>query len=124
MGKYVDLNRSFAPIPKDHEFNEEEHNLALSFGFSGLFEKQKWSELLKLHRVIILAEAGMGKTWEIHEATKRLRNEGKKAFFLRLEHLSFNFNTSFEIGTEAEFAQWLTLNEPAWFFLDSVDEAR
>ncbi len=67
---------------------------------------------------------GAGKTWEIREVTKRLRDEGKKAFFFRLEHLCFNFNTSFEIGTEAEFAQWLSLNDPAWFFLDSVDEAR
>ncbi len=124
MEKYIDLNRSFAPIPKDREFNEEEHELALSFGFSGLSEKQKWNQLLQLHRVIILAEAGAGKTWEIREATKHLRDEGKKAFFFRLEHLCFNFNTSFEIGTEAEFTQWLSLNEPAWFFLDSVDEAR
>jgi hypothetical protein len=124
MKKYIDLNRSFAPIPKDREFNEEEHELALSFRFSGLSEKQKWNQLLQLPRVIILAEAGAGKTWEIREATKRLRDEGKKAFFFRLEHLCFNFNTSFEIGTEAEFAQWLSLNEPAWFFLDSVDEAR
>lgn len=124
MEKYIDLNRSFAPIPKDREFNEEEHELALSFGFSGLSEKQKWNQLLQLHRVIILAEAGAGKTWEIREATKHLRDEGKKAFFFRLEHLRFNFNTSFEIGTEAEFTQWLSLNEPAWFFLDSVDEAR
>ena len=124
MKKYIDLNRSFAPIPKDREFNEEEHELALSFGFSGLYEKQKWNQLLQLNRVIILAEAGAGKTWEIHEATIRLRHEGKHAFFFRLEHLCFNFNTSFEIGTEAEFAQWLSLNEPAWFFLDSVDEAR
>ena len=124
MGKYIDLNRSFAPIPKDHEFNEEEQELAFSFGFSGLSEKQKWNQLLQLHRVVILAEAGAGKTEEIRAATERLRNEGKKAFFFRLEHLCLNFNASFEIGTEAEFTQWLSLNESAWFFLDSVDEAR
>jgi hypothetical protein len=124
MEKYIDLNRSFAQIPKDREFNEEEQELAFSFGFSGLSEKQKWNQLLQLRRVVILAEAGAGKTEEIRAATEHLRSEGKKAFFLRLEHLYFNFNTSFEIGTEVEFTQWLSLDEPAWFFLDSVDEAR
>ncbi len=44
--------------------------------------------------------------------------------FFRLEHLSSNFESSFEIGTLDEFETWISSNEPAWFFLDSVDEAR
>jgi hypothetical protein len=124
MSKFINLNRSFAPIPKDREFNEEEHELDLYFGFSGFPGRQKWNQLLQFRRVIILAEAGAGKTCEIREATRRLREEGKQAFFFRLEFLYSDFTTSFEIGTEDEFKQWLSLDEPAWFFLDSVDEAR
>lgn len=124
MEKHIDLNRSFALIPKDLEFNEEEHELALSLGFPGLSEIQKWNQLLQRNRVIILAEAGAGKTEEIRAATERLRDEDRKAFFFRLEHLSSNFKTSFELGTEAEFGEWLSSEEEGWFFLDSVDEAR
>ena len=66
--KFVDLNRSFDLISKDREFNEDSYDLSMSFG---LFETKKWSDLLKLHRVIILAEAGAGKTEEIRATAKR-----------------------------------------------------
>jgi len=118
---FVDLNRSFAQIPKDREFYEDSYDISMSFG---LFETKKWGDLLKLHRVIILAEAGAGKTEEIRATAKRLRNNGNKAFFFRLEHLSFNFEASFEIGNNSEFEEWLSSDESGWFFLDSVDEAR
>ena len=121
MRKFVDLNRSFAPIPKDHEFKEDDYDLSISFG---LLETKKWNDLLQLRRVIILSEAGAGKTEEIRATTKRLLNDGRKAFFFRLEHLSSNFEASFEIGNSAEFEEWLSSDESGWFFLDSVDEAR
>lgn len=121
MRKFVDLNRSFALIPRDHEFKEDDYDLSISFG---LLETKKWSDLFQLRRVIILAEAGAGKTEEIRAATERLRDDGRKAFFFRLEHLSSNFETSFEIGNNAEFKEWLSSDESGYFFLDSVDEAR
>ena len=121
MGKFIDLNRSFVEIPKDHNFHEEDYDLSSSFG---LLKTKKWKDLLLLHRVIILAEAGAGKTEEIRASTKRLRDDGKKAFFLRLEHLSSNFEASFEIGNDADFVEWQASDEDGWFFLDSVDEAR
>ncbi len=121
MNKFIELNRSFAPISKDSEFNEDVYEFSLYFGVLG---KKKWSDLHQLRRVIILAEAGAGKTEEIQAVTKRLRDEGKKAFFFRLEHLCSNFEGSFEIGTASEFEKWLSSDEPCWFFLDSVDEAR
>jgi hypothetical protein len=121
MNIFVDLNRSFSPIPKDHKLNEDNYDLSSSFG---LLETKKWSDLLLLRRVIILAEAGAGKTEEIRVTTKRLRNDGNNAFFFRLEHLSSNFEASFEIGTNIEFEEWLSSDESGYFFLDSVDEAR
>jgi len=121
MNKFIELNRSFAPIPKDYEFNEELYEFS---PYLGLLENKKWKDLLQLRRVIILAEAGAGKTVEIREVTDRLRGVGKNAFFFRLEHLCSNFEASFEIGTASEFETWLSSNKPGWFFLDSVDEAR
>jgi hypothetical protein len=118
---FIDLNRSFLEIPKDHEFLEEEYESPIA---SGLLNKKKWDDLLTLQRVIILAEAGAGKTEEIRATTKRLRNEGKKAFFFRLEQLGSDFESSFEIGDNEEFVEWLNSGDMGWFFLDSVDEAR
>ncbi|MBW2608025.1 MAG: hypothetical protein JRD05_10365 [Deltaproteobacteria bacterium] len=118
---FIDLNRSFALIPKDHKLKEDDYDLSASFG---LLETKKWSDLLLLRRVIILAEAGAGKTEEIRATAKGLRNRGNKAFFFRLEHLSSNFEASFEIGNNDEFKEWLSSDEPGYFFLDSVDEAR
>jgi hypothetical protein len=121
---FIDLNRSFSPIAKDHDFDEDSDTSKL-FGRSFKnFDTKKWDDLLKLPRVIILAEAGAGKTREIEAITERLRKEEKKAFFFRLEHLTSDFASSFEIGEKAEFNEWLACDEAGWFFLDSVDEAR
>ena len=124
METYIQLNRFFRLLPKDHEFNEEEFEIAQSLGLGGGADTQGWDQLLDLYRVIILAEAGAGKTEEIQQITTKLRSEGKYAFFFRLESLSGSLRTSFEIGNEREFEAWLATEKEAWFFLDSVDEAR
>ena len=121
MKNFVDLNRSFVPIMKDHKFIEDVYDLSIS---SKLLGAKQWSDLFQLYRVIILAEAGAGKTKEIRAATNGLRTAGNKAFFFRLEHLNSNFETSFEIGNNDEFEEWLSSDESGYFFLDSVDEAR
>ena len=120
MKRFVDLNRSFAPILKDRKFTEDDYDLSISFR---LLETKQWSDLLQLRRVIILAEAGAGKTEEIRATAEGLRNAGNKTFFFRLEHLT-SFEASFEIGNNAEFEEWLSSDESGYFFLDSVDEAR
>jgi len=118
---YVDLNRSFVPISKDHEFSEED------FDFSSLFSFREWihwEDLLKDKRIVILAEAGSGKTEEIKAVTGKIRRQGGYAFFMRLEYLCDDFEMAFDIGTTDEFEMWLASDGNAWFFLDSVDEAR
>ena len=84
METYIQLNRSFRLLLKDHEFNEEEFEIAQSLGLVGGADTQGWDQLLDLYRVIILAEAGAGKTEEIQQITTKLRSEGKYAFFFRL----------------------------------------
>lgn len=117
---FIELNRTFVSIPKDHEFGNDDFNLAFSYKTENIY----WSDIVKKERVVILAEAGSGKTEEISDVTCRLRLDGIMAFFLRLEHLCDDFDTSFEKGDLSEFQQWLTSGEEAYFFLDSVDEAR
>ncbi len=86
--------------------------------------KLKWDHLLSLHRSIVLSEAGSGKTEEIRHAARRLRADGKAAYFLRLEHISKSFETAFEEGTYEEFVIWLDSTQDGWLLLDSIDESR
>lgn len=80
--------------------------------------------LLDELRVVILSEGGSGKTEEIKEAARRLRGEGKAAFFLRLEHVADEFDSAFVEGDLEEFQKWLASTDPGWLLLDSVDESR
>lgn len=80
--------------------------------------------LLEQPRVVMLSEGGSGKTWLLQEATRRLRREGKAAFFLRLEHVARDFDGAFDIGSNEDFEAWLASQEPGWVLLDSIDESR
>lgn len=117
---FVQLGRTFHEIAK---FARESDSLDFNQAFS-VGPRLTWEELLRGRRTVILSEAGTGKTEEIREAAKRLRTEGKTAFFLRLEHIPEDLEDAFEIGTYEEFNEWLASTDDAWLLLDSVDEAR
>lgn len=120
MSKYIPLNRQFSPIFKCHE-DAEELEISLNWG-SG--KTESWDLLLSEFRCVVLAEAGAGKTMEFFERAKLLEEEGKPSFFIRIEDIDRHFDDSFEIGDEDSFGDWLNSSEEAWFFLDSVDEAK
>jgi hypothetical protein len=118
--EFVELDRTFHELSERDETNDEaEISLALHFG-----KHLHWSDLLQEYRVIILSEAGSGKTAEIRHTARTLREQGQPAFFIRLEHIPRDFEDSFEVGTHEAFKEWLTSSEEGWLFLDSVDEAR
>jgi hypothetical protein len=117
---FVQLGRTFHELAKHvRETDVFDLNRAFLVG-----ARLCWDDLLKVHRTVILSEAGTGKTEEIRQAAKRLRAQGKKAFFLRLEHIPSDLEDAFEVGTFREFEQWLASTDDAWLLLDSVDEAR
>lgn len=118
--EYIELNRSFRRLLEEaYKDDNQRFDLSVAQGSS-----LPWDELLKLHRVVILSEAGSGKTMEIREISYRLRDEEKSAFFLRLENISNGLEDAFEVGSYEEFCEWLTTSQQAWLFLDSVDECR
>lgn len=125
FNKFIDLNRSFIPVSRDCSVGEEEYDYSTRFGLIG---SKTWSDLLQLQRVVILAEANAGKTEELKFAARKLRSESKSAFFIRLEYLASDpdLDLAFDknYGSKGEFEAWLNSGEEAWFFLDSVDEAR
>jgi hypothetical protein len=115
---YIELHRTFRELLRDESQGDDAG--ALSIGNATL----TLPDLLDEYRVVILSEAGSGKTEEIREAVRRLRANGKAAFFLRLEHIVVDFDTAFEEGTLEEFQAWLASSDQGWVLLDSIDEAR
>jgi len=119
---FVDLDRLFAPIKKDA-------NVTLEWGpywgrkYGGWLN---WQELLKRRRVALLAEALSGKTQELQHRAKVLQDQGKHAFFVRIEDIADDsFAGALNEVEVASFLQWKAEGQSdAWFFLDSVDEAR
>ena len=118
--RFIELHRTFHDLLKQpNESDDTDFSQWISTN-----KRLHWSDLIHEHRIIILSEAGSGKTTEIRNITRSLRNEGKPAFFLCLEHIPANFEDSFEEGTYEEFIEWLASGYEGWLFLDSVDEAR
>ena len=125
---FLDLKRRFHDL-RDTEFVHgefEDPGVLASLDEWGLSPTFGWSELLEHPRVVLLAEAGAGKSREMCEQSRRLVKEGRYAFFVPLEALDSKPLTSLlEPPDEKKFEAWKTNgNEPGWFFLDAVDELK
>ncbi|QQO12936.1 hypothetical protein JJB99_26365 [Bradyrhizobium diazoefficiens] len=85
-----------------------------------------WDELLLSQRVIMVSEAGAGKTYECQTQQARLWNAGEPAFFLELATLSgSSVRDMLNHEEELRFDAWLrSQSETATFFLDSYDELK
>jgi hypothetical protein len=118
--RFVELNRTFHELSK-HASDSDEVDIsrALLVGSA-----PTWEAVLQNRRSVILSEAGSGKTQEILNLARKLRGEGKDAFFLRLEFIPSGLQTAFEVGTHAEFEIWLASDREGILLLDSIDEAR
>lgn len=115
----VPLNRTFTPVPE--KTTAEYDRSSLYEGGSSIH----WAEdIIPLYRVVILSDAGSGKTYELETQAEKLALQGHKSFFIRLEDLDADFENAFEVGDSDQFQEWKVGNDEAWFFLDSVDEAK
>jgi hypothetical protein len=118
--EFVELNRTFHELSKNAgDSDDVDLHQAIHVG-----KHLSWAALTKEFRVIVLSEAGTGKTEEIRHVAATLRGDGKAAFFLRLEHIPNDFEDAFEVGAFEEFEAWLASGNEGWLLLDSVDEAR
>jgi hypothetical protein len=85
----------------------------------------EWRELQKHQRVVILAEAGSGKTEELRTQARTLASDGSFAFYTTVQNAGTQgFAESLRNAERAQLAAWLVSDKPAWFFIDSVDEAK
>jgi len=122
MTDAVPIARRFEPISQHYQ--SEDVPLEEIWPSLGRGERKCWATLLDEFRVVILADAGAGKTYELRATAAKLLDEGKSAFFMRLEDIDAAFGDAFEIGTAQAFEAWVGGTGEAWFFIDSVDELR
>ena len=116
----VDLQRTFS-IPKDK--TEESDDWANYFDQGG--DKLVWKNLHEKYVVVVVGEAGIGKTVEFMIEVQRLREDGKAAFFIELNQLDNRDSWELALGQSATaYAHWQASSEEGYFFLDAVDEAR
>jgi hypothetical protein len=120
---YVDLNRRFCDLTKAELESPE---LLAFLGDRSWMQSDGWTELLQYPRVLLLAEAGSGKTEEMREQATRLKSEGKPAFYIALESLDReHLEELLSAEDERIFRAWKAEGQTtAWFFLDAVDELK
>ncbi len=117
------IERYFKDIPAGKIEESESHLFLASLGLS---PGKTWADLLKSKRVLILSEAGSGKTHECNKQADLLWNAGETAFRLELATLATTeLRSMLEIEQEERFDRWLcSQSEIATFFLDSYDELK
>ena len=74
--KVVELIRRFKPMSS--------RSWEWDFLMAGSGRPQRWHEIEEEHRVLIIADPGAGKTFEAKTRARKMRERGKKAFFIRI----------------------------------------
>ena len=115
------IQRSFQDIA-DGKITDYEQTYR--FSDLGLHRSFRWDVLLKSRRVLIISEAGSGKTYECQTERDRLWDLGEPAFYIELSELVRNkLNDLFSFQEQGRFDAWLSSqSDIATFFLDSIDE--
>jgi hypothetical protein len=122
---YLQLQRTFS-VAKEMSDDAVDYDYEIYQAFRNLSnEHRTWEDLLEHHIVVVLGEAGIGKTTEFRDRANRLTQEGKAAFFLPLNAvLDKALLNDLLAESPSNLETWLASNEPGYFFLDAVDEAR
>lgn len=116
------LNRTFIDF-RDRETDEAAIERSTRARYSS--GEISWAELIKTPCVVVLGEAGIGKTREFEEQARALTSQGKEAFFVDIASLATDNLPQALYGQDAErLGAWKVGSADAVFFLDSVDEAR
>lgn len=116
----INLDRRFFEWRGNGEGDPEiYHSIAQTYG------TLDWPALLKCRRVVILAEAGSGKTTEFIDQDELANLAGKFSFRTTVRaSAERGFETALGRQGMAKIDTWRQSKECAWFFLDSVDEAK
>ena len=116
----IDLDRRFVP------WDNKDGSAIDAYAMSGWSRySDDWPNLLKRRRVVILAEAGSGKTEELRERARLLAQAGQFAFCTTVQDVGDDgLDGALRQADRVRIEDWRVSDQPAWFFIDSVDEAR
>ena len=117
----VDLDRRFL------RWNEKENDAAEIYAVLRHYARNDldWPKLLQHHRVVVLAEAGSGKTEELREQAQRLVAIGQFGFYATVQDVGREgLESAIGSASRGRLEQWRGSDQPAWFFIDSIDEAK
>jgi hypothetical protein len=119
----VAVKRTFQDIPDKKLGEADRQSFLAAIGWHG---GSDWDALLESKRVLVVSEAGAGKTYECRTECQRLYGAGQPAFFLELATLAkTDLRQMLSIDEEARLDAWLTSqSDVATFFLDSFDELK
>jgi len=118
---HIGLDRQFFPW-EEGELSDPDAVLRLGRSVDLL----SWGSVSARRRVVVMAEAGSGKTAEMREQA-RLRSEaGKFAFYATVEDVGDDgLEDSLKSEDRTRLVSWRDKStESAWFFIDSIDEAK
>ena len=120
---HVEITRTFRDLSDADMADIEKASALVKYGWGGGFG---WDDVLRSQRVLLISEAGVGKTHECKAQMARLRAGGSAAFFLELGTLATTAPIDMlRPEDEARFEGWLrSQEETATFFLDSIDELK
>jgi hypothetical protein len=119
-------------IPLDRRFVEWRHTEKDELSDPELLSRlglsdgaMAWDDLLKRRRVVILAEAGSGKSEELKGQALRLTADDRIAFYATVHDVGqLGLENAISPADRAKIGQWRRSDQPAWFFVDSIDEAK
>lgn len=119
----IRIHRSFQILSDEAMNAVDQPSFLVRMGWSRALG---WDELLKSQRVLIVSEAGAGKTYECRAEQVAKWNAGEAAFYFDLAQLSRNNLRDLLLTEEEErFDAWLaSQSDIATIFLDSIDELK
>jgi hypothetical protein len=116
----IDLSRRFIEWRREDGLDPDTYAR-----FLGSDRTLGWPDLLQKRRVIVLAEAGGGKTEELKESARRATADGRFAAYATVEDVGRDgLREAMRPADRLRLDAWLPSNEPGWLFIDSVDESK
>ena len=119
----MEIERTFQNISEGNLDKADQQSYLVSLGWA---RGTGWKELLCSKRILIISEAGAGKTYECKSQCQRLWDAGEPAFRLELATLArSSLRDMLRIEQEQRLDAWLlSQSDVATFFLDSIDELK
>ncbi|MDE0127945.1 MAG: ATP-binding protein [Gammaproteobacteria bacterium] len=119
--KRIVIERTFQNIPEGSLGEADQQLFLVNLGWA---QGTNWQDLLRSSRVLMISEAGAGKTYECRQQAQLLWDAGEPAFFVELTSLATGeLRSQLDGEEEARLDAWLSSqSDVASFFLDSIDE--